>query len=48
MYVPRNREVLITFADGSVAKVGKSCMNVEKHVRTAATPTKLKKPKTFF
>lgn len=39
---PKNNDVFITFAVGSVANNGKSCMNVAKQVNTAAKPTRLK------
>ena len=41
MYVPRNNAVFKTLAAGSVANVGKSCIYVATHVKTAAKPTKL-------
>lgn len=39
---PKNNDVFITFDVGSVANIGKSCMNVAKQVNTAAKPTRLK------
>jgi len=39
---PKNNDVFITFAVGSVANNGKSWMNVAKQVNTAAKPTRLK------
>lgn len=39
---PKNNDVFITFAVGSVAYSGKLCMNVAKQVNTAAKPTRLK------
>lgn len=39
---PKNNDVFMTFAVGSVANNGKSCRNVAKQVSTAAKPTKLK------
>lgn len=42
IYVPSKSAVRKTFAAGSVASVGKSCIYVATHVKTAASPTKLK------
>lgn len=39
---PKNNDVFITFAVGSVENNEKSCMNVAKQVNTAAKPTRLK------
>lgn len=41
MYVPSKSDVRRTFAAGSVANDGNSCMYVATHVKTAAKPTKL-------
>lgn len=47
MYVPSKSDVRNTFAAGSVANEGNSCMYVATHVRTAAKPTKLQIENTF-
>lgn len=41
IYVPSKSDVRKTFAAGSVASDGNSCMYVATHVKTAAAPTKL-------
>lgn len=43
MYVPSMSAVRKTFAAGSVANEGNSCMYVATQVKTAAKPTKLYK-----